>query len=174
MNLLVRAVLAALTASLWGPTPSTPSLPAGTHPDPIAHYQETPMIKRMTPILTVEAIESSLPFWMEGLGFEKTAEVPDGDRLGFVSLEKGGIELMLQTRSSVAADLPQLAEEFMRGPSVLFLEIDSLEGLEEKLLGLGATVARPRRQTSYGADEVFLRSPGGHVVGLAVFAAGGS
>ena len=128
------------------------------------------MIKRMTPILTVESIEPSLPFWIDGLGFQKTNEVPTEDGLGFVSLEKDGMELMLQTRSSVEADLPALAEEFMRGPSVLFLEIDSLEGLEEKLTGLGATVAVPRRQTFYGSDELFLRSPGGHVVGLAVFA----
>ena len=67
------------------------------------------MLKRMTPILTVETIEPSLPFWMEGLGFEKTMEVPEGDHLGFAALEKGGFELMLQTRSSVEADLPALA-----------------------------------------------------------------
>ena len=132
------------------------------------------MIKRMTPILTVEAIEPSLPFWIEGLGFQKTMEVPEGGRLGFVSLERDGIELMLQTRSSVEADLPALAEEFARGPSVLFLEIGSLEGMEEKLLALGGSVAVPRRQTFYGADEVFFRSPGGNIVGLAVFGAGGS
>ena len=132
------------------------------------------MIKRLTPILTVEAIEPSLPFWTEGLGFVKTMEVPtEAGPLGFAALEKDGFELMLQTRSSVAADLPALAEEFARGPSVLFLEIDSLEGVEEKLLGMGATVAVPRRQTPYGADELFLNTPGGHVVGLAVFAAQG-
>ncbi len=136
--------------------------------------QERPVIKRMTPILTVKDIEPSLPFWMEGLGFEQTAEVPDGDRLGFVSLERDGMEIMLQTRRSVEADLPALAEEFARGPSVLFLEIDTLEGMEERLLALGGTVVRPRRRTFYGADEVFFRSPGGHIVGLAVFGEGGS
>lgn len=133
------------------------------------------MIKRMTPILTVEAIEPSLPFWTQGLGFEKTAEVPTEEGpLGFVSLERDGIELMLQTRGSVEADLPALAEEFTRGPSVLFLEIDSLEGMEERLLALGGSVARPRRRTFYGADEIFFRSPGGHIVGLAVFGEGES
>jgi uncharacterized glyoxalase superfamily protein PhnB len=128
------------------------------------------VIKRVTPILTVEAIEPSLPFWIEGLGFQKTMEVPEGEALGFVGLEREGFEIMLQTRSSVAADLPALAEEFARGPSVLFLEIQSLEGVEERLVSLGATVAVPQRRTFYGSDEVFLRSPGGHVVGLAVFA----
>lgn len=155
-------------------TLATLTLFAGlTHPSS-THAQEAPLIKRMTPILTVEAIEPSLPFWIQGLGFEKTAEVPDGENLGFVSLERDGIELMLQTRKSVEADLPALAEEFARGPSVLFLEIESLEGMEEKLLGLGGRVAVPRRQTFYGADEAFFRSPGGHIVGLAVFGAAGN
>lgn len=126
-------------------------------------------MKRMTPILTMDAIEPSLPFWIEGLGFQQTMQVPGEGGLGFVALEKAGFELMLQTRGSVAADLPALAEEFARGPSVLFMEIESLEGMEEKLLGLGAEVARPRRRTFYGADEVFFRTPGGHIVGLAVF-----
>jgi len=153
--------------------PTALTLLAGlTHPCPTL-TQEVPLLKRMTPILTVEAIEPSLPFWIEGLGFQKTAEVPEEDRLGFVSLERDGIELMLQTRSSVEADLPALAEEFARGPSVLFLEIESLEGMEEKLLGLGGSVAVPRRHTFYGADEIFIRSPGGHIVGLAVFGGGG-
>jgi len=147
---------------------------AGLHPPLPIQAQEGNVIKRMTPILTVKDIEPSLPFWMEGLGFALTAEVPDGDRLGFVSLERDGIEVMLQTRRSVEADLPALAEEFTRGPSVLFVEIDTLEGMEEKLLALGGTVVRPRRRTSYGADEIFFRSPGGHIVGLAVFGNGES
>lgn len=172
MNIVVAAVLAILTTP-WGQSVGSKSAPPdGVFPPLSLSTQEAPVIKRLTPILTVEEIETSLPFWMQGLGFEKTAEVPQGEGLGFVSLEKDGVELMLQTRSSVATDLPELAEEFAKGPSVLFLEINSLEGMEERLLSLGASVARPRRQTSYGADEIFIWSPGGHVVGLAVFGAG--
>jgi len=29
----------------------------------------------------------------------------------------------------------------------------------------------PRRTTFYGADEIFVRAPGGHTVGFAAFAA---
>ncbi|HEY1213491.1 MAG TPA: hypothetical protein VGE93_07640 [Bryobacteraceae bacterium] len=52
---------------------------------------------KITPILTVERIETSLPFWVERMGLEKTVEMPDGDRLGFVILTRSGTELMLQT-----------------------------------------------------------------------------
>ena len=43
------------------------------------------MLKQLTPILCVETIEPSLPFWTK-LGFALIVEVPDGDRLGFVIL----------------------------------------------------------------------------------------
>jgi hypothetical protein len=33
-------------------------------------------LKKLTPILTVEAIEPSLPFWVDALGFTKTVDVP--------------------------------------------------------------------------------------------------
>jgi hypothetical protein len=33
----------------------------------------------------------------------------------------------------------------------------------------GADIVVPRRSTFYGADEVFAREPGGHIVGFAEF-----
>jgi len=59
---------------------------------------------KITPILLVDEIEPSLKFWMDKLGFEKTVEVPEGDKLGFVLLTKDGTEVMLQSRESVKKD----------------------------------------------------------------------
>ncbi|HEV2736008.1 MAG TPA: hypothetical protein VGV85_14270, partial [Longimicrobiaceae bacterium] len=83
-------------------------------------------MKKLTPVLYVEEIEPALPFWVERLGFAKTAEVPHGDRLGFVILQKGGVEVMYQTRDSVREDLPQVAGMPMGG-SMLFVEVDDLD-----------------------------------------------
>ncbi len=52
---------------------------------------------KLTPVLILDEIESSLPFWAGRMGFDKVAEVPEGDRLGFVILSSGNAELMLQT-----------------------------------------------------------------------------
>jgi len=38
-------------------------------------------VKKLTPVLFVEQIESVLSFWTPHLGFIKTIEVPVGDRL---------------------------------------------------------------------------------------------
>ena len=58
-------------------------------------------MKKLTPVIMVDAIEPCIPFW-ERLGFAKTAEVPEGDRLGFVILVKDSVEVMYQTHESVA------------------------------------------------------------------------
>src|SRR5690606_17599748 len=76
---------------------------------------ETLAMKKLTPVLYVEEIEPCLPFWIDRLGFEKTVEIPEGDRLGFVILKKGDVELMYQTRESVQRDVPALAATPMGG-----------------------------------------------------------
>lgn len=123
-------------------------------------------IKQVTPILYVETIEPVLPFWVDRLGFTKTSEVLEGDRLGFVILKRDAVEVMIQTRASVMADVPALADTPMGG-TILFLEVTSLEPVLEAMEGLEILI--PRRQTSYGADEIFVREPGGNVLGFAAF-----
>lgn len=124
------------------------------------------MVKKLTPILYVEEIEPVLPFWIERLGFTKTTEVPQGDRLGFVILQKDRVEVMYQTRASVEADVPAVAETPMGG-SILFIEVEALDPVLETLEGVPVVV--PRRRTFYGADEIFVREPGGNIVGFAAF-----
>ncbi len=126
-------------------------------------------MKKATPLLTVDAIEPCLDFWVERLGFEKTAEVPHEDRLGFVILVRDGIEIMLQTVASMEADIPGVAPP--PGGAMLFVEVADLDAIIETLGD--APVVVPRRTTFYGADEIFVREPGGNVVGFAQFGASG-
>jgi hypothetical protein len=128
----------------------------------------TPM-KKLTPVLYVEAIEPCVSFWTERLGFTKTAEVPEGDRLGFVILENGPVQVMYQTRESVANDVPSLADTPMGG-AMLFIAVDDLDAIEKALRGIEPVV--PRRRTFYGADELVVREPAGNVVTFAEFVEG--
>jgi hypothetical protein len=124
-------------------------------------------LKKLTPILTVEAIEPSLPFWVDALGFTKTVDVPHEGALGFAILEKDGYEVMLQTVASIQADVPAVAPP--AGGSILFLEIEDLAAIQRAVADYELLV--PRRTTFYGADEIFVREPGGNVVGFAQFGA---
>jgi uncharacterized glyoxalase superfamily protein PhnB len=123
-------------------------------------------MKKLTPVVYVEEIEPVLSFWTDRLGFQITAEVPEGDRLGFVILQNGEVEVMYQTRESVLKDLPQLANSPMRG-TFLFLQVDDLDAIERALEGIEQVV--PRRTTFYGADEIIVREPAGNVVTFAAF-----
>lgn len=124
-------------------------------------------MKKLTPVLFVEAIEPCLPFWIERLGFLKTAEVPEGDKLGFVMLAKDGIEIMYQTRASVAKDIPALADSPQKG-TFLFIEVASIDDILKRMAGITPVV--PLRKTFYGATELGVREPGGNVVVFAEFA----
>jgi hypothetical protein len=115
---------------------------------------------KLTPNLIVESIEECLPFWVKRLGFKKTIEVPDGDRLGFVILQQGNVEVMLQSRASVAKDVPALVDDAYR--SVLYIEMADLAPVRKALDGW--PLVTPERTTPYGARELIVREPAGHVV----------
>jgi uncharacterized glyoxalase superfamily protein PhnB len=130
-----------------------------------------PTVSKLTPVLVVESVESCLPFWCDRLGFTRSVEVPHEDSLGFVILVNGGVEVMLQSRASVASDIPALAGDAYR--TSLFFEVPDLAPIRQALAGLEPLF--PERTTFYGAREVGVRDPAGNAVIFAAFgaAAGG-
>ncbi len=123
-------------------------------------------IMKITPVLIVSEIETSIPFWVDLLGFEKTVEVPEGDKLGFVILTRHGAELMLQTTASVRKDTPQFAPASQAHRTSLFIEVDDFEDLLKRLGDY--PIAMPERIAFYGMREIGVFDPNGHVL---VFAA---
>jgi uncharacterized glyoxalase superfamily protein PhnB len=124
-------------------------------------------VKKLTPVIFVEEIEPSLPFWTDRLGFSRTTEVPEGDKLGFVILSDGNTELMYQSRASVVKDLPAQAGEFQVSRTNLFIEVERLDDFKSKLAGVPVII--PERTTFYGSREIGVRAPCGTAVILAQF-----
>lgn len=127
-------------------------------------------VKKLTPVMVVDAIEPCLDFWKK-LGFAVTVEVPHGEALGFVILAKGGAELMYQTKASVAADVPDIAGAPYAEHTPLFVEVDDVAAVRRAIKGTPLIV--PERKTFYGATETIVRGPAGQVVTFAQFATGG-
>ncbi len=117
-------------------------------------------MKRLTPNLIVDHIEACLPFWTDRLGFEKTVEVPHEDRLGFVILKHGDLELMLQSKASLAGDIAPLAAGAHR--STLYFHVANLAPIREALADWPKVV--PERTTFYGAREIIVLDPAGNGV----------
>ncbi|MBZ5495079.1 MAG: VOC family protein [Acidobacteriia bacterium] len=127
---------------------------------------------KITPVLLVDQIEKSLPFWVERMGFAKKVEVPDGDRLGFVILSRDNAELMLQTIASVRKDEPKFAPRGESSAASLFVEVDDFEDILRRLDGY--PVAMAPRDTFYGMREIGVFEPGGHIIVFAAWLKKGS
>ena len=124
------------------------------------------IVKRITPVLFVKEIEPVLPFWVEALGFEKNIEVPhDGVKLGFVALQKDGIEVMYQTYASLGEDLPQIAEAAKKGPTFLYIEVDNFDATVAALKKF--KISQPERTAFYGMREIGYQDPAGHYLTFA-------
>jgi len=127
-----------------------------------------PRLDRLTPVLVVDAVEPCIRFWTERFGFTAQNEVPGPDgKLVFASAKQDAVEVMYQTRASVVADQPTLAGEMNGRSIVLFIAVADLDAVERALAG--APVVKARHKTFYGSSEVYVREPGGHVVGFAQF-----
>ncbi|HEX2714317.1 MAG TPA: VOC family protein [Candidatus Acidoferrales bacterium] len=120
------------------------------------------MMKKLTPVLFVEEIEPCLPFWVDRLGFQKTVEVPEGAKLGFVILAKDSVEIMYQSHASAEKDVPGLVKWPLSPTTFLYVEVAGLDDILQRLKGVPAAV--PERNTLYGAREIGVREPGGNVV----------
>jgi hypothetical protein len=124
---------------------------------------------KITPVLMVEEIEKSLPFWIDRMGFTKTVDVPEGGGLGFAILVRDGAELMLQTIESVRKDSPQFVPSSQSHDVGLFIEVEDFADILRRLAGY--PIALSDRTTFYGMREIGVHEPSGHIV---VFAARGS
>jgi uncharacterized glyoxalase superfamily protein PhnB len=125
-------------------------------------------VKRITPILFVEEIEPCVKFWVDRFGFQKTAEVPEGNKLAFAMLQKGNVELMYQSYASADKDVTTIAQQVRKGPTFLYVEVDNLE---ETIAAIqGTEVVMPLRNTFYGSREIGIKDPAGHYVTFAQFA----
>jgi len=125
----------------------------------------TTRIEKSTPVLFVEAIEPSLPFWQERLGFARPVEVPDGERIGFAILTNGVVEIMYQTKALLLKDSAAHALAFHDDKTFLFVEVNDIEAIAAALHGFEVVMAR--RETFYGSTEIGYREPGGHFVTFA-------
>ncbi len=123
-------------------------------------------VKRITPVLLVKEIEPLLPFWVDRLGFAKTIEVPEGNKLAFATFQKGSVEVMYQTYSSVEKDAPAgMSAEARKGPTYLYMEVDNLDAVLAAMKD--AKMVMPLRTAFYGMKEFAVQDPGGHFITFA-------
>jgi uncharacterized glyoxalase superfamily protein PhnB len=128
-------------------------------------------VKKITALLFAQEIEPCLQFWTERMGFTKTMDVPDGDKLAFAMLEKNGMELMYQSFASVEKENAATGAAARKGPSFLYIEVADLNDALEATKGTELTM--PVRTTFYNSKEFGIKDPAGHYFIFAQQGAGG-
>lgn len=118
-------------------------------------------VKKITPILYAKEVDPCVKFWVDRLGFEKTVEVPDGDKVGFAILQKGELELMYQRLGDPKDDFT-LQGQAGKGPTFLYLEVANLEATFDAMRGVEIVI--PVNKTFYGMREFGVKDPAGHFI----------
>lgn len=119
-------------------------------------------VTRITPVLFAANIEPCVKFWVERLGFQKTAEVPEGNSIGFAILERDGVEVMYQSYASADKDNAATGPLVRKGPSFLYVEVSDLDSVIRSMNGVETAI--PLRTTFYGMKELGVKDPAGHVI----------
>lgn len=120
---------------------------------------------KVAPTLIVDAVEPSLEFFTQRLGFTKVADVPGEDgTLVFAMLQAGAVEVHLQQRASLAKDMPYLAQSKAPPAAFLYIDVEDVQAVFATVMDC-EILQRPEKKF-YGATDFFLKEPGGHVIGF--------
>ena len=123
-------------------------------------------IKKLTPNLVVRNVEASLKFYREILGLEKTISVPDESPYIFAAVSNGAVEIFFNDQKTVAAELPKLAAAI--GASLtLYMEVNSLQAVFDRVQKAGAKVSMPVTEQFYGMKEFAFEDGDGYTITIA-------
>ncbi len=131
----------------------------------------------LTPNLMVSDVRLSAAFYCDLLGMTCAASVdgnrgfheglpPEGVEPVWSQFLAGKVELMVQTRESLEADVPSFAFLPLGASMTLYFGVDDLDALHARLKDAVSTVKGPET-AFYGMREWYLTDPDGYVVCLA-------
>jgi uncharacterized glyoxalase superfamily protein PhnB len=123
-------------------------------------------IKKLTPNLVVPSVEASLKFYREVLGLETGMTVPEQAPYVFASVTNGAVEIFFNDQKVVAAEYPKLAAVI--GASLtLYMEVDSLQAVLDRVQKAGAKISMPVTEQFYGMKEFAFEDGDGYTITIA-------
>jgi glyoxylase I family protein len=121
-------------------------------------------IEALTPLLNVRDVEVSMNFYTHTLGFEVVGEWTLEERVRWVRLKNGSVELMLNSSDQSSDD--DMARSRRSGAAsfsdtVLYLTVPDVDALHSTLKARGFSVTDPFK-TEYGVREFHCRDLDGY------------
>ena len=125
-----------------------------------------PHFKKLTPNLLVANIERSLAFYVDTLGFERGMTVPDAPPLVFASVTSGSVEVFFNDAATAVKELPVFTGKPIGATGTLFIEVDGVDALHDRLKGT-VKIVMPIVTQFYGMREFAFEDPDGYVITFA-------
>jgi lactoylglutathione lyase len=123
-------------------------------------------IRKLTPNLVVRNVEASLSFYGEILGLEKAISVPEQSPYIFASVSNGTVEVFFNDQKTVAAEYPKLAAT-IGGSLTLYMEVEGLQSVFDRVQKAGAKVSMPITDQFYGMKEFAFEDSDGYTITIA-------
>ena len=105
-------------------------------------------------------------FYADTLGFARGTTVPDHPPFVFAAVTSGPVEIFLNDRSTVAKESPQMAGLAMGGGNTMFIEVEGIDALYDRLQPC-VPIVMPIVTQWYGMREFAFCDPDGYVITLA-------
>jgi lactoylglutathione lyase len=123
-------------------------------------------IKKLTPNLIVRDVAASMKFYREVLGLETAMTVPEQAPFVFAGVTNGAVEIFFNDQKVVAAEYPKLAANI--GASLtLYMEVDSLQDVLDRVKKAGANISMPVTEQFYGMKEFAFEDQDGYTITIA-------
>lgn len=123
-------------------------------------------LQKLTPNIMVEDVNRTVQFYQEVLGFELLASVPEEGQFDWAQVQRGGVQLMFESRSSLGGDIPYLKETPIGATLSLYIEMSGVDDLYTQLKER-VTVAQDLHTTSYGAKVFVMLDCNGYILAFA-------
>lgn len=129
---------------------------------------------KLTPNMMVEDVHQTVDFYCKTLGFEFAGGVPEGTQefilepappkaLAFAILQQGPVQMMIQSRASLSAELPMFAQKAIGASATFYIEVDNAQELHTQIKDK-VTLVKPLHTTFYGMDEFYVKDINGYVL----------
>jgi uncharacterized glyoxalase superfamily protein PhnB len=123
--------------------------------------------KKLTPNLVVRDVAASLNFYRNLLGFDLGFTVPEQAPYVFGSVTSGAVEIFFNDHKAVAEDYPALGAHPIGGSLTLFIEVEGIAELYQKLQQHGVRITMPMKDQFYGMREFACEAPEGWIITFA-------
>jgi uncharacterized glyoxalase superfamily protein PhnB len=122
--------------------------------------------RKLTPNLLVASVERSLAFYVDVLGFTRGMTVPDASPYVFASVTSGAVEIFFNDARAATAEYPLFESRTIGATGTLFLEVDDVDALHDRLKDQ-VSVVMPLVTQFYGMREFAITDPDGYVLTFA-------